>query len=428
LSLITIGLLPVAVGLSRILKKTYVWFTNSRELSPVANKVNDIGQTQIGKTRREQPAKEQRMRREAANKSGSTKKNKKQSETSEKIAASSPPGKSDESDRLCLSTKSIKWDEDFVHVNILNNQGYTIDGEPVHLGAPSKPEKIDRDSNESDETFTTTLSMLRDQLPPYIPEDSIFKIKDMTTDQAIITGDQLKIALNFANERMVGGGSGIYKDMTIGKIIWSEVLSAEAQEESLISKSDLFSSLTLLDITAESRNGDKRIRNYYKNDGFNSKNTAYVSDNQLFGVQVGPDFYKTQFLKNPRSVSFVTSAAADYNHLKSIPVDKNSEAYKDATDRIRTHLYAAAKKAVELKNANQGSRVELILGAFGCGAFAPTGNPKEYANMIAQIYKKELTLFEDFFNDITFAIPRLGKTDPKSPFVRNYDVFASVFK
>lgn len=78
-----------------------------------------------------------------------------------------------------------------------------------------------------------------------------------------------------------------------------------------------------------------------------------------------------------------------------------------------------------MKKQDAGKPVELILGAFGCGAFAPS-NAKEYATMMAEIYQKELPQFDGFFDEITFAIPKMGRTDPKDSFVRNFNAFNSV--
>lgn len=144
----------------------------------------------------------------------------------------------------------------------------------------------------------------------------------------------------------------------------------------------------------------------------------------MFGIQAG-DFYTTQFLVTPRDVSFLTSAAVCYGSATKVAVDEHSEVYKNATERIRTHLYAAAKKAVEMKKQDTEKPVELILGAFGCGAFAPS-NAKEYATMIAKIYQKELPQLDGFFDEITFAIPKMGRSHPEDSFVRNFNAFHSV--
>lgn len=316
-----------------------------------------------------------------------------------------------------------------MHVAILNEGGYQIDGTSVKLRPAMKPQKIERAETE----LENQLWQLRGSNPFHLKDEyistlknPIIQIKDMTTDQAICDGEQHTIALNFANEKHAGGGPGIYKDLKSNEIRWGRGGSAQAQEEALVNKSDLYLSLTLLPTTPEQRGNDRMMRNYYENEGFDSKAVAYISDNQLFGVQSG-SFYTTRFLKEPRDVSFVTSAAVCYGKQTIIDLKEGSEPYREATQRIQTHLLAAATKAVEMKRKNPENSVELILGAFGCGAFAPK-NAREYAVMIAEIYHKEIQKFHTvFFDKITFAIPKLGNTDPNSPFVRNFDAFDSVF-
>ena len=61
----------------------------------------------------------------------------------------------------------------------------------------------------------------------------------------------------------------------------------------------------------------------------------------------------------------------------------------------------------------------LILGAFGCGAFAPQNQYKiTYINTIATIFKEVIKNYGGYYKNIIFAIP--------DDF--NYDIFNGVFK
>lgn len=375
LGILTVGLIPLAVSIGWLCRHTYEWITEDE--SEVEAKTNTV-KNQV-------------------------------------FQFPEDPG------LKVLPEAPLNWKNSFIHTDILNSRAYLINGKKVELREPSYPKKIER---KQDESLEDLIQALRLEVVDFAAAPPNIQIKDMTTDQAIHEGDQYKIALNFANEHHAGGGPGIYKDIEEDKIKWGGTNSALAQEEALVNKSDLFLSLTLLPTTPEKRGNDTMIRNYYANGGFDSKKTAYTSDNQLFGIQAG-DFYTTQFLEDPCDVSFVTSAATCYGSDRSVLVAKDFLAYKDAQERIRTHLYAAATKAVEMKKLDSEKPVELILGAFGCGAFAPN-NARAYATMMAKIYKEELPQFDGFFDEITFAIPKMGITDPDSSFVRNFDAFNEV--
>lgn len=316
LGIITLGILPLAVGVSWMVKHTYVWITG--QLSGKEEKINGVKETILSKDR-SCPG--------IVNKRSIT-----IDETDVSIIK--------HSSLRVLPAGSINWKNDFMHVDILNQRGYRINGKMVKLREPVIPEKIERNLKVS---FANQISLLKIQLVGFAVKAPKIHIKDETTDQAIYNGKQHKIALNFANEKHAGGGPGIYKDLESNQIKWGGTLSAQAQEEALVNKSDLYSSLTLLPTRPEKKLGDTMIRNYYENGGFDSRTTVYTSDNQLFGIRTG-DFYTTQFLVTPRDVSFVTSAAACYGSKTKVAVDCDSAVYKDATERIRTHLYAAAKK------------------------------------------------------------------------------------
>lgn len=311
----------------------------------------------------------------------------------------------------------LNWETNFIHPTILNEGGYKIGSHHVLLKDSQKPQKVTRDLGKP---FSQEVASLKQQLTSLA---SPFKIvvKDQTTDRAIHEGDQDKgkIAVNFANAHHVGGGPGIY--IQDGQIKWNQKRSAQAQEESLVNKSTLYRSLAMLLTCFKKIAGDNRIQKYY-DEPINSIIEAYVSDDQLFGIQPGNEFYETQFLKKPRDVSFITSAATCHGRNSVVDCNIGSLVYLDVQNRIRTHLYASAVKALAMKQQDPNRPVELIVGAFGCGAFAPK-NAEEYATVVANIYKEELPQFQGIFDEVTFAIPKLGRTSPIDPFVRNFDVF-----
>lgn len=383
LGVLTLGVLHLAVGIGWMVKRSYIWVTN---------KLSDI-----------------EVRTE----------NVKKDSFKEKLYLRKGKDVSiDENTQTVTFWKNpVSWRDLFPHINILNTGTYKIQNTTITLRDPGIAQKITRNMGASVEDL---LFPLKKSLSEATDKgNKKIQIKDMTTGEAIIDGDYCKIALNFANEKHAGGTPGIYLESDTIKKTGGGM--AHAQEESLTATTNLY-----LSLAKGIPNTLKDKRNYYNDGGFDSRNTAYLSDNQLFGIQKG-DFYTTLFLEKPHDVSFVTSAAYCYSKQGAISVNEGSDAYLDATNRIRTHLYAAALKAMELKEKNNETRVELILGAFGCGEFAPS-NAKAYATMIATIYKKELPYFVVFFDLITFAIPKMGNTQPTNSFVRNFDAFSEVFK
>lgn len=337
------------------------------------------------------------------------------------------------------SNESVNWSKTFIHAKILNDRVYIFDGKEIPLRPPITPNKIERDELSD---FDKLINDLRKKNPDIGQGACIIKMKDMTTDRAIADqtgGDSIdigrhKIALNFANETVIGGGPGIYMEFNPktgevvenAKVIWDgKQGSATAQEEALISKSTLYASLGLLAVTTKEGANNPRWRSYYEKNSFNSRVNAYTSDDQLFGIQPGTDFFSTTFLENPIDVSFVSSAAKNYSN-NNIALNCGSEVYIDTEHRIKTHLFAAAQKAAELKQKESSKPVEFIIGAFGCGAFAPK-NQVEYVKMVATIYRELVPKFSGFFDFVTIAIPKSALGNEKKT-VANYLAFEEAFR
>jgi uncharacterized protein (TIGR02452 family) len=342
------------------------------------------------------------------------------SETSAKKQINSPQEHSPVTVTYPVVGNNLKKD---FFVDVLNQGGYSIDGKSVVIPSAGMPVKFTRDGNKN---FEENLDQLRVQYA-IRKQVIIFQFEDLTTEQAINNSTLFTIALNFANEHHAGGGPGFHLDNNLNSFVY-DAPSAEAQEESLCQRSDLMASLTRLPHTLKADAPSSNfIRSYYCNGPFDSREVAYVSQNHLFAVQASYEFYPSSYLAQPKPVTFITSAGA-YHGNKKLDCSKNSEAYNDAKRRIETHLLAAASSAGIVKANQPNQHVELILGAFGCGAFAPAGNPDEYRQMIANIYK-ELTLkFQGFFDVITFAVPTFGDNNPTNPAVANHNIFKNILE
>ena len=184
--------------------------------------------------------------------------------------------------------------------------------------------------------------------------------------------------LNFANAYSPGGG------VTRG---------AMAQEECLCRSSNLYSALTLPYL----------IRNYYKH---NEKTTGEMGTDAVIyspGVTV---FKSDDALPTPLAKTFQTdvlTCAAPYvnpNRKKPIPLEKLEDTFNH---RIGNILEVAAANGAD----------NLILGAFGCGAF---NNPPDLVAGCFRYYLVDKG-YRDCFKRVVFAIKGGG---------RNYEVFRDI--
>ena len=185
--------------------------------------------------------------------------------------------------------------------------------------------------------------------------------------------------LNFASAHKPGGGV---------------IKGSGAQEESLCRCSTLHPSLIF----------DDAYDKYY------ARNNDYLPPMGSDGIIYSPEIVilKTDESEPKRlparkrvRVDVLTCAAPDFRRQ-----DYNEDAFISAMRRrIRRILQVASDQKVD----------NLILGAFGCGAFR---NPPE---IVAEIFKEELTPYMHSFKRIEFAIKGF-RTDP------NYAAFEKVFK
>ena len=184
--------------------------------------------------------------------------------------------------------------------------------------------------------------------------------------------------LSFANAYSPGGG------VTRG---------AMAQEECLCRSSNLYSALTLPYL----------IRNYYKH---NEKTTGELGTDAVIyspGVTV---FKSDDMIPVPLAEPFqadVLTCAAPYvnpDRKKPIPLEKLEDTFNH---RIRNILEVAAANGAD----------NLVLGAFGCGAF---NNPPD---LVAESFRYYLVDkgYRDYFKRVVFAIKGGG---------RNYEIFRDI--
>jgi len=309
-------------------------------------------------------------------------------------------------------------------VDVLNARGYTINGIKIEIPEASVPVLV---SFQEELTFDQQLLAMKD---PTSKGPLKFSFVDQSTEEAInVRNSHFKIALNFANEYSPGGGPGFFMHAETGQFFYQGP-SARAQEESMSQRSDLMTSLTKLPHVVEV-DTEGHARSYYTTKAdptiqrpFNSTREAYVSDNHLFAVQNGTDFYNSKYLEDgPQQVSFVTSAARYYRDEVVSDFGTDSPVYIDALCRIRTHLLAAATRASQAKKSSPDQKTELILGAFGCGAFIPMEGGDEYRKMIAGIYNSLVPKLEGIIDLVTYAVPTFGITDAENPAVINNTIF-----
>ncbi|MBE5972067.1 MAG: TIGR02452 family protein [Lachnoclostridium sp.] len=189
--------------------------------------------------------------------------------------------------------------------------------------------------------------------------------------------------LNFANAYNPGGG---VKN------------GAPAQEEALCRCSNLYEALTT----------PYMIRHYYK---WNQKNTGDMgSDRIIYTSNVivfKSDDEIPEMLGDWFKVDVISCAAPYYDNQKKKPVSKE-KLEEVFTNRIRNVLEVAIDNAVD----------NLVLGAFGCGAF---NNPPE---LVANVFRKLLVdqRYATYFEKVIFAIKKTGDI------CTNYDTFRAVLE
>jgi uncharacterized protein (TIGR02452 family) len=314
-----------------------------------------------------------------------------------------------------------------IYLNILNTKTYLHNNKPVTIPAAGMPSKYAR---AEDTSLEVSLKAMTELYNITATNSMKTQFKDKSTEEAITESEGFCLALNFANEEHIGGSPGFHRnpayDPTIlgSKLFIYDSPPARAQEESICTKSTLMDSLTQLPHTLKQNKIGYMVLSMYT-DPFDSTKMAYVSDNHLFAI---PTAFGDALLPEPKAVAFVTSAAKSYG-VDPVDCTKDQAAYTDAKQRIETHLLAAANHAGAIKKADPSRKTEIVLGAFGCGVFAPKTNSNDYRVMVAKIYRELLPKFEGFFDVVTYAVPTFGKMpDLENPDmgitdVANYVIF-----
>lgn len=212
-------------------------------------------------------------------------------------------------------------------------------------------EKLSTIVNDVDDFFDCTFSA---------PENCSFYLVDADSFQAA-AGLLNPLVMNFANARHPGGGF---------------LSGARAQEESLCRCSTLFASIS-----------SDKAREMYQ---FNKEHPSPTDSDYML---LSPDVcvfrdIDGSFLDKPFSVSVWTIPAPDkWGRASDVP---QSELDAIMKERLRLFLMAAARRGYR----------NLVLGAWGCGAFGH--DAKTVASYFNELFFEED--FQSFFETVVFAI------------------------
>ncbi len=183
--------------------------------------------------------------------------------------------------------------------------------------------------------------------------------------------------MNFANAHYPGGGF---------------LSGANAQEEALCRESTLYKSLSSSDAKEMYDYNHTHNKHCYSDYMIISPNVCVFRD------------IKDNFLDEPFTTSVITVPAPNLNGAaKNVPQEKIDEIMKN---RLRKMFAVAVHYGYE----------NLILGAWGCGAFG--NNPHTVAKYFHELLFKED--FRYFFDKIIFAIYDKGEK-------KNYHAFNEIF-
>lgn len=198
-------------------------------------------------------------------------------------------------------------------------------------------------------------------------------------------GIKKTVALNFANPFEPGGG-------------W--LRGAPTQEESIVRCSSLITSLTQnmegkfveelanTDVEVNGKKYKNPLSFYLYNIELEEKKRMFASDYLILSPNV-PVFRDDQlnFLKQPFELSVITSAAVLKMYLPNVDDKKIN---KIMLERIRKIIKLAIQEGYEA----------IVLGAFGCGAFA--NKSADVSKLFKKVLEKEG--LQKYFKKITFAI------------------------
>ena len=243
---------------------------------------------------------------------------------------------------------------------------------------------------------------------PYIANNfcygkkGIITIEDLTTDDAIVKYSDLGyevIALNYANAFTPGGG---YLNGSI------------AQEEELCRQyPHLYNSL---------KNSKHSKKNYYP---LSNNHLLITHDIKRYRENCNNGY---KVIKNPDiTAGFITTAAPNMRSIKN--KGKQFDDYRGEIHKLLKMIFSVAytkllsflKTKFRIKDSEQKGYDVLIIGAWGCGAFAPIGTKDRirYITDMANLMAYVANQYRHMYDYISVAIP-----DKNS---ENYKIFRKAF-
>lgn len=235
-------------------------------------------------------------------------------------------------------------------LEIIKNKHYTsLSGNVVNI------------SNDLDAAIKISI-LYKDKLPikEYVTQTAALEVTNETTAQAAVRlsalGKENLVALNFASARNPGGGF---------------LMGAVAQEEDLCRCSGLYACI--------------KNKPIFYNENILCEDTFYT-DNIIYSPKV--PFFRNeynQFLEEPYLLSIISAPAPNLSSLRK----------EGLSNLLIGILRERTMKILQIAEANGHKNV--ILGAWGCGAF---GNDP---NMIATVFKDMLQKVPAF-EHVCFAV------------------------
>jgi uncharacterized protein (TIGR02452 family) len=243
-------------------------------------------------------------------------------------------------------------------IKLVKNGGYYVDGNFINI-----PNNL---LTEKTEYFTAPDKLEANE--DYKTEYSVINADCLETAEILVKSGFNPCVLNLASRQNPGGGV---------------ISGAGAQEENIFRRSNLYLSLFQF-VPYANEYGIKRHEKSYPLD----RNTGGIYSANIT-VFRGSEKNGYCLLKKPFTVSFVTVPAINAPEL----IERNGNLYiadnlvEPTKEKIRTILRIAGKYKYNC----------LVLGAFGCGAFA---NPP---NHMAQLFK-EVFLEKEFINKFKIIV------------------------
>lgn len=247
-------------------------------------------------------------------------------------------------------------------ITITDQKQYTVSGNTVHLPEVNYEHVIAYSPEDGAELLRWDLSEAF--------QDHLCKVSVINADSFQAAREYDKpLAMNFANAHNPGGG---FK------------LGANAQEEALCRCSTLYASITSKEASKMYLYNNTHLSTVESDYMLYSPNVCVFRDEQC------------ELLEEPFMASVITLPAP--NRFGAAMFVANRDIEETMTRRIRIMLRIAAKNGHK----------NLVLGAWGCGAFG--NKPEDVSN-----YFKKVLIDEEYgrcFDEVCFAI--YGRTDGKN--------------